>query len=211
MFRMLRHFLIGKPLHNEELSEEKLPKWKALAIFSSDALSSVAYGPEQILLVLSIPGLVAYGFLGPIALAILALLFIVTISYSQVAKVNPGGGGSYSVAIKNLGEIPALVAASALFADYTLTVAVSVSAGTVAIISAFPQFAHHEVMIDLLVLLGILMIVNLRGVRESSTAFVFPTYAFILGILMLIISGVYQALTGVAPIIPQESLQRQFD
>ena len=211
MFRMLRHFLIGKPLHNEELSEEKLPKWKALAIFSSDALSSVAYGPEQILLVLSIPGLVAYGFLGPIALAILALLFIVTISYSQVAKVNPGGGGSYSVAIKNLGEIPALVAAAALFADYTLTVAVSVSAGTVAIISAFPQFAHHEVMIDLLVLLGILMIVNLRGVRESSTAFVFPTYAFILGILMLIISGVYQALTGVAPIIPQESLQRQFD
>ena len=211
MFRILRHFLIGKPLHNEELSEEKLPKWKALAIFSSDALSSVAYGPEQILLVLSIPGLVAYGFLGPIALAILALLFIVTISYSQVAKVNPGGGGSYSVAIKNLGEIPALVAASALFADYTLTVAVSVSAGTVAIISAFPQFAHHEVMIDLLVLLGILMIVNLRGVRESSTAFVFPTYAFILGILMLIISGVYQALTGVAPIIPQESLQRQFD
>lgn len=211
MFRMLRHFLIGKPFHNEELSEEKLPKWKALAIFSSDALSSVAYGPEQILLVLSIPGLVAYGFLGPIALAILALLFIVTISYSQVAKVNPGGGGSYSVAIKNLGEIPALVAASALFADYTLTVAVSVSAGTVAIISAFPQFAHHEVMIDLLVLLGILMIVNLRGVRESSTAFVFPTYAFILGILMLIISGVYQALTGVAPIIPQESLQRQFD
>ena len=208
---MLRHFLIGKPLHNEELSEEKLPKWKSLAIFSSDALSSVAYGPEQILLVLSIPGLVAYGFLGPIALAILALLFIVTISYSQVAKVNPGGGGSYSVAIKNLGEIPALVAASALFADYTLTVAVSVSAGTVAIISAFPQFAHHEVMIDLLVLLGILMIVNLRGVRESSTAFVFPTYAFILGILMLIISGVYQALTGVAPIIPQESLQRQFD
>ena len=208
---MLRHFLIGKPLHNEELSKEKLPKWKALAIFSSDALSSVAYGPEQILLVLSIPGLVAYGFLGPIALAILALLFIVTISYSQVAKVNPGGGGSYSVAIKNLGEIPALVAASALFADYTLTVAVSVSAGTVAIISAFPQFAHHEVMIDLLVLLGILMIVNLRGVRESSTAFVFPTYAFILGILMLIISGVYQALTGVAPIIPQESLQRQFD
>lgn len=208
---MLRHFLIGKPLHNEELSEEKLPKWKALAFFSSDALSSVAYGPEQILLVLSIPGLVAYGFLGPIALAILALLFIVTISYSQVAKVNPGGGGSYSVAIKNLGEIPALVAASALFADYTLTVAVSVSAGTVAIISAFPQFAHHEVMIDLLVLLGILMIVNLRGVRESSTAFVFPTYAFILGILMLIISGVYQALTGVAPIIPQESLQRQFD
>ena len=171
----------------------------------------MAYGPEQILLVLSIPGLFAYGFLGPIALAILALLFIVTISYSQVAKVNPGGGGSYSVAIKNLGEIPALVAASALFADYTLTVAVSVSAGTVAIISAFPQFAHHEVTIDLLVLLGILMIVNLRGVRESSTAFVFPTYAFILGILMLIISGVYQALTGVAPIIPQESLQRQFD
>ena len=211
MFQFLKRLLIGRPLDNRETAHERMSNWQALAIFSSDALSSVAYGPEQILLVLSIPGLFAYGFLGPIALAILALLFIVTISYSQVAKVNPGGGGSYSVAIKNLGEIPALVAASALFADYTLTVAVSVSAGTVAIISAFPQFAHHEVMIDLLVLLGILMIVNLRGVRESSTAFVFPTYAFILGILMLIISGVYQALTGVAPIIPQESLQRQFD
>lgn len=101
MMRFVRRILIGKPLHNQEIHNEKLPKWKALSIFSSDALSSVAYGPEQIMLMLTLPGMLAYGYLAPISLAILALLAIVTISYVQVAKVNPGGGGSYSVAITN--------------------------------------------------------------------------------------------------------------
>jgi len=211
MMKLLRRVLIGRPLHNQEISHETLPKWKALAIFSSDALSSVAYGPEEILLMLTLPGIIAYGYLAPVALAILALLAIVTISYVQVAKANPGGGGSYSVAIKNLGEIPALVAAAALFADYTLTVAVSVCAGTAAISSAFPQIAAYEVPMDLAVLFGILMLVNLRGVREASTTFVYPTYAFIFGIIALIATGIYQALTHQIPVIPAESLAKQFD
>ena len=149
MMRLLRRLLIGRPLHNQEISAEKLPKWKALAIFSSDALSSVAYGPEEIMLILAVPGLLAYGYMSHIAAAILLLLAIVTISYVQVARANPGGGGSYAVAMHNLGEVPALTAAAALFADYMLTVAVSISAGSAAIISAFPVLAVHEVALDL--------------------------------------------------------------
>lgn len=211
MMHFLRRLLIGRPLHNQEMVHEKLPKWKALAIFSSDALSSVAYGPEQIMLILAIPGMLAYGFIGPVAIAILLLLAIVTVSYVQVARANPGGGGSYSVAIHNLGEMPALTAAAALFTDYTLTVAVSVSAGTAAIISAFPVLAAHEIILDLSVLFLILMMINLRGVRESSTAFVIPTYAFIIGILCLIAGGIWQTATGSQPVIPPESMERQLN
>ncbi len=209
MYTWLRRLLIGRPLHNREASEEKLPKWKALATFSSDALSSVAYGPEQIMLMLAVPGLLAYGYMAPVALAILVLLAIVTFSYVQVSRANPGGGGSYAVAGRHLGELPALTAAAALFADYVLTVAVSVSAGTAAITSAFPALLDHTVAIDLAVLFAVLMLINLRGVRESATVFVYPTYAFILGILALIAAGVFQALTGAAPAVPPESFARQ--
>lgn len=212
MIRELRRLLIGRPLHNRELTHEKLPKWKALSIFSSDALSSVAYGPEQVMLMLAIPGAMAYGFMTPVALSILFLLVIVSLSYVQVAKANPDGGGAYSVAKKHLGEFPALVAAGSIFADYVLTAAVSVSAGTAAIVSAFPGLAGRSVTIDLFVLFFILMLINLRGVRESSTAFVFPTYAFLFGILGLVISGIYQAFTQSAFVIPPESLvTRQLD
>jgi len=211
MMRLLRRLLIGRPLHNQEISEEKLPKWKALAIFSSDALSSVAYGPEQIMLILAVPGILAYGYMSYVALAILILLAIVTISYVQVGKANPGGGGSYAVAMSHLGEAPALTAAASLLADYTLTVAVSISAGTAAILAAFPALAQHEVAIDLFVLFFILMLVNLRGIREASTAFVYPTYAFIFGILALIVTGAYQAFTQDLPVIPAASLERHFD
>lgn len=211
MMHFLRRLLIGRPLHNQEMIREKLPKWKALAIFSSDALSSVAYGPEQIMLILAIPGMLAYGFIGPVAIAILILLAIVTLSYVQVAKANPGGGGSYAVAIHNLGEWPALTAAASLFADYTLTVAVSVSAGTAAIVSAFPELAVHQVVLDIFVLFGILTLVNLRGVRESSSAFVIPTYAFIIGIIVLIGAGIFQSLQGTAPAIPPQSLEKQLN
>lgn len=202
--------LIGKPLHNRELTHEKLPKWKALSIFSSDALSSVAYGPEQIMLMLvAMPGIVAYGYIAPVALSILLLLAIVAISYVQVAKANPGGGGAYAVAKKNLGEFPALVAAGSVFADYVLTAAVSVSAGTAAIVSAFPYMAGWEVLLDLGVLFGILMVTNLRGVRESSNAFVIPTYAFLAGILGLIITGVCQAFLQPEYLLPPASLAKQ--
>lgn len=188
---------------------ERLPKWKALAIFSSDALSSVGYGPEQIALVLAISGLVAYGYYPYAFLTVLILLAIVTASYTQVTRANPGGGGSYSVAKKNLGEYPSLVAGAALFADYVLTVAVSICAGTQALVSAFPALQGQEVSIDLVVLFGILTLINLRGIRESAHVFVFPTYLFVLGIMGLIITGVYQAFTGPGPVFPPAALARQ--
>ncbi len=186
-----------------------MPKWKALAIFSSDALSSVGYGPEQIALVLAISGLVAYGYYPYAFFTVLILLAIVTASYTQVTRANPGGGGSYSVAKKNLGEYPSLVAGAALFADYVLTVAVSICAGTQALVSAFPALQGLEVSIDLVVLFGILTLINLRGIRESAHVFVFPTYLFVLGMMGLIITGVYQAFTGPGPIFPPASLARQ--
>ena len=209
IFKPLYRMLIGQPMHNQELMHERLPKWKALSIFSSDALSSVAYGPEQAMLVLvAVPGLIAYGYLAPVVLAVMILLVLVALSYVQVARANPGGGGAYAIAKNNLGELPALVAAGAVFADYVLTAAVSVSAGTDAIISAFPALDGQEVPINLAVLLGILMLVNLRGVRESSNAFVFPTYAFLFGILTLLICGIYQAFTHPVAVIPAASLAR---
>ena len=208
MMRAIRRLLIGRPLGNWELAHERLPKWKALSIFSSDALSSVAYGPEQIMLTLVAAQAIAYGYIGPVTIAILALLAVVAISYVQVAKANPGGGGAYAVAKRHLGEMPALVAAAAVFADYVLTAAVSVSAGTAAIVSAFPALIGHEVIIDLCILFGVLMLLNLRGVRESSNAFVYPTYAFLFGILSLLVIGMVQALQAPV-IIPAESFARQ--
>lgn len=207
-----KRFLIGRPLQNEEIVREKIPKWKAMAIFSSDPLSSVGYGPEEILVVLTgAAGVFLYGFMAPVALSILVLLAIVTVSYVQVARANPGGGGAYSVAKNNLGEWAALTAASALFVDYSLTVAVSVSSGTDAISSAIPVLAHHKVLIDLMAVFGLLMVINLRGVRESATAFVFPTYAFIIGVFILVAVGVYHAATGTVLAISTSSLNAQFN
>jgi amino acid transporter len=210
MLRILRRYLIGNPLENAEMAHERLPKWKALSIFSSDALSSVAYGPEQAMIILvAAPSLLSYGYLGPIAVAIFLLLFIVALSYAQVAKANPTGGGAYAVAKANLGELPALIAAAAVFADYILTAAVSVCAGTDAIISAFPALSGWQVRLDIFVLVFILMLVNLRGVRESSNAFVFPTYAFLFGIMALIGTGIYQAFAYPDALIPPVSLARE--
>lgn len=209
MLRTIQQFLLGRPLHNLEMTGEKLPKWKALAIFSSDALSSVGYGPEQIAIILAIPGMMVYGYFSYAFLAVILLLGIVTLSYTQVSRANPGGGGSYSVAKNNLGETFALIAAAALFADYILTVAVSVSSGTDALLSAFLGLWGWEVEIDIFVLFAILTIVNLRGVRESSNIFVFPTYLFVVGMFVLICTGVYQALIGQEPLIARESTIRQ--
>jgi amino acid transporter len=210
LINIARRLLIGKPLHNKEMMHERLPKWKALSIFSSDALSSVAYGPEQALLVLvAAQGIIAYGYLSPIIIAVSILLIIVALSYVQVSRANPGGGGAYAVAKKNIGELPALVAAGAVFADYVLTAAVSVAAGTAAIVSAFPSLAGREVGIDLGILFFILMLVNLRGMRESSNMFVYPTYAFLLGMVALILTGIYQAVTQDGALLPAASLERQ--
>lgn len=210
MVQYLHRLLIGRPLHNNEMAHERMPKWKALSIFSSDALSSVAYGPEQAMLILvAVPGIIAYGYLTPVIIGVLTLLAIVALSYAQVAKANPGGGGAYAIAHKNMGELPALIAAGAVFADYILTAAVSVCAGTDAIVSAFPAFSGQEVKLNLIILVFVLMLVNLRGVRESSTAFVYPTYAFLLGILALIVTGLYQVIMHPSIIIPPESTATQ--
>ncbi len=192
----LKRFFVGPPLPNKSISREKLPVWKGLAIFSSDALSSVAYGPEEMIVMLMVGGTMMYEFAIPIGLAIIALVTIVSISYAQVAKANPGGGGSYSAAKTNIGEGPALLAAASLLVDYTLTVAVSVSAGTDALTSAFPELLPYHILVDLGVLFLVLMVINLRGVRESSSIFVFPTYAFVFGIIVTIIVGVFFAITG---------------
>lgn len=201
-----RRWFLGEPLRSSDLSGEKLPKWKALPIFSSDALSSIGYGPEQIALVLVLPGLILYPYFTWVILGIILLLAIVTLSYSQVVHVHPDGGGSYSVTRQYLGEYPALIDAASLCADYVLTVAVSVSSGTAALVSAWPELLPYQIGIDLAVLFGILMLINLRGIREASTAFVWPTYAFLITILSLVASGLYQAFVlNRAPIILPEA------
>lgn len=164
--------------------------------YPTDALSSVGYGPEQIAIVLaSVPTLATYRYFGPIVLAIIALLFIVALSYTQVVRVNPGGGGSYGIAMKYLGVYPALTAGAALLADYILTVAVSISSGTAALVSAFPVLHPYHVYLDLGVLI-LMMIVNLRGTREASTVFVWPTYFFLAAMGITLIGGFYQIWNG---------------
>lgn len=201
-FSSFSQLLLGRPLKSTELSHERLPKWKALPIFSSDALSSIGYGPEQIALVLVLPGLILYNYFPWIIAAIVALLFIITISYAQVIKVHPQGGGAYSIAKEYLGEYPALLAAASLCADYVLTVAVSVSSGTAALISAWPALIPYQIGIDLFAVFAILMLINLRGLREASNAFVWPTYAFLVTALMLAGSGIYQIFVlGRPPVI----------
>ena len=196
LFKTISRHLLGKPLENTKLEGEQIPKWKALPIFSSDALSSVGYGPEQIAIVLaSVPTLATYRYFGPIVLAIIALLFIVALSYTQVVRVNPGGGGSYGIAMKYLGVYPALTAGAALLADYILTVAVSISSGTAALVSAFPVLHPYHVYLDLGVLI-LMMIVNLRGTREASTVFVWPTYFFLAAMGITLIGGFYQIWNG---------------
>ncbi len=187
----LKHFLIGNPLETQQQSQERLSKVKALAVFSSDALSSVAYATEEILLVLILAGSGAIGFAWPIGLAIAALIAVVITSYYQTVHAYPGGGGSYIVAHDNLGEIPGLVAAAALTTDYVLTVAVSSTAGVAAITSAFPDLYPYRVIIAV-VSITLITIANLRGVRESGTIFALPSYVFIFAFLTMIAVGLFR-------------------
>lgn len=188
-------FLFGKPFANRELQEQRLRKLKALPVFSSDALSSVAYATEEILRVLILAGASALTFSIPISFAICGLIIILGASYWQTIYAYPNGGGAFTVASENLGMWPSLLAAAALLIDYILTVAVSVSAGVRAMTSAFPFLLHYSVLICLLAV-AIIALLNLRGVRESATAFAFPTYAFVILILILISSGIYQYHSG---------------
>ncbi|GAV21520.1 APC family permease [Carboxydothermus pertinax] len=205
----LKEILIGSPLRTEKIAEERLTKVKALAIFSSDALSSVAYATEEILLVLIAAGPLALHFSLPISIAILVLLSILTLSYRQAILAYPNGGGAYVVSSENLGPVPGLIAGSALLVDYVLTVAVSVSSGIAAITSAFPSLYPYRVVLAVITVLFITLI-NLRGVRESGSFFAIPTYVFIFTFLILIGVGTFKLLTGHLTPLPPASLGSSF-
>jgi amino acid transporter len=196
--RVAKRLVIGRPVSSERLAETALSKRIALPIFASDALSSVTYATQEILLVLTVAG-TAYLFVAPwVAAAIVLLFAIVVASYRQVVRAYPSGGGDYEVATTNLGRFAGLTVASALLVDYVLTVAVSVSAGVDNVISAFPDLNPARVWLAL-VLVALLAAANLRGVRESGTAFAIPTYLFTAGVLILIVTGVIRLLFGSTP------------
>ncbi|HVJ49648.1 APC family permease [Desulfitobacterium sp.] len=200
MLRYFKRFLIGKPKNTAQLINERLSKKKALAVFSSDALSSVAYATEEILLVLVIAGAVALPYSIPIAAAILALLAILVLSYRQTIYAYPSGGGAYIVAKENLGTNPGLVAGAALVIDYILTVAVSIAAGVAALTSAFPALHDHKVLIAL-IFIWILTLLNLRGLTESATIFALPTYLFIASIIFLLGTGIVKLYLYGQPLV----------
>ncbi|HEY9850874.1 MAG TPA: APC family permease [Leptolyngbyaceae cyanobacterium] len=198
LYSQLKRFLVGESLPTSAHAHERLSNAAALAVLSSDALSSVAYATEEILLVLVAAGSVALAWSLPIAVAIILLLGIVVLSYRQTIRAYPKGGGSYIVARENLGLIPGLVAGASLTIDYILTVTVSVSAGTAALTSAFPQL--RSLTVELCVIfIFLLMVANLRGVRESGQLFMIPTYTFVASIFILIGIGFYRQFTGYVP------------
>jgi len=196
-----KRWFLGTPLETERFQEERLRVPIALAVFSSDALSSVAYATEEILLVLSIAGMAALDYSMPISAVIALLLFIVIISYRQTIHAYPEGGGSYIVARENLGTLWGLIAAAALLLDYILTVAVSTAAGVAAVTSAFPGLLRDRVALGLLFLF-LLAVGNLRGVRQSGRIFAFPTYLFIFSMSALIVTGIVRALLGYPAVEP---------
>src|SRR5712672_3548948 len=185
--------LVGKPLATTEERAEQIGPAQGIPIFGLDALSSAAYGPEAALTLLIPLGLLGLHYLIPITTAIIALLVIVYFSYRQTIAAYPGGGGSFTVASENLGEKAGLLAAAALMIDYILTAAVGISAGVTAMTSALPRFQRHTLALCLLIL-AILAIVNLRGVKDTGTAFIVPTFLFIGTLLSLIAVGVYKTL-----------------
>ncbi|MFC6648693.1 APC family permease [Paenibacillus rhizoplanae] len=198
MMSSVKRFLIGRPLKSDQLGEQKLNKTKALAILSSDALSSVAYGPEQILLVLITISTAAFWYSIPIAGGVLVLLLALILSYRQIIFAYPQGGGAYVVSKENLGKYPGLIAGGSLLVDYILTVAVSVSAGTDAITSAFPSLHPYNVIIAIIFVL-LITTLNLRGVTESASFLAYPVYLFVLAMFIMIGLGLFNVLTGRVP------------
>ncbi len=197
-FARARRVLFGHPLPSEAELTERLPIWKALPVFSSDVMSSVAYATEASLYTLLAVGTVAFAWIMPISIAIVGVLALVTLSYRQTIRAYPNGGGSYIVAHANLGALPGLVAAAALLTDYVLTVAVSVSSGVFALASAFSALLPYRVELIVLSIL-LVMAVNLRGLRESGTIFASPTYIFLFTTLLMIGLGFLQVAIGHTP------------
>jgi amino acid transporter len=196
-----RRTMFGRPLASDEELEQRLPKWKALPIFSSDVMSSVAYASEAAMFTLAAAGTAAFGLLMPISILIVLLLFIVTFSYRQTIRAYPNGGGSYIVARANLGVLAGLVAAASLLVDYVLTVAVSVSSGIYNLASAIPAIRGLEVEL-IVISIGLITVVNLRGLRESGTVFAAPTYLFLGSMLLMIGLGIVRTIMGNPPVAP---------
>ncbi len=197
--RSPKRWLIGEPLPSDKLEGQLLPKRLALPIFASDPLSSVAYAPQELLLILTLGGLAMLSFAPWVAAAVVLLLVVVVASYRQIVKAYPSGGGDYEVARKNLGERASLVVASALLVDYILTVTVSVASGVDNIISAFPMLAAWRVELAIFFVV-LLVAVNLRGVAESSKAFALPTYLFIGSVFVMVVVGAVRTAVGDIPI-----------
>ncbi|MER7196037.1 APC family permease [Streptomyces flaveolus] len=196
--------MVGRAVRSSELGQTLLPKRVALPIFASDPLSSVAYATQEILLVLTLGGLAYVHFTPWIAAAVVALMTVVVLSYQQVVRAYPSGGGSYEVVSANLGEGAGLVVGAALLVDYVMTVAVSVASGVDNIISAVPQL-HAQRVPMALGFVVLLAVVNLRGVRESGRAFAAPTYLFVSGVLLMIATGLFRYLVGDAPVAESAS------
>jgi amino acid transporter len=195
---VLKRLMVGRPLRSEQMPETLLPKWLALPVFASDPLSSVAYATEEIVLVLALGGAGMLVFSKWVALVIVVLLLIVVASYRQTCYAYPNGGGAFAVSLDNFGPNAALTAASALLVDYVMTVAVSVVAGVVAITSAAPSLHTHAVALSVASVL-LLMVANLRGLRESGRAFAVPTYLFVTLTYLMIVVGAVHGLTGHLP------------
>jgi amino acid transporter len=198
--RSWRTWMIGRPLPTADAPHQTIGKAIGLAVFASDALSSTAYASQEILFILAAAGTAAFGYAFPISIAIVLLLAIVTLSYEQTIHAYPGGGGAYIVARDNLGEFPAQTAGAALLTDYILTVAVSVSSGVAQITSAFPALSSYRVPIAVgLVLL--IMLINMRGVKESGAVFAIPTYFFISVMFLTVGLGIYQYFIGTLGVV----------
>lgn len=193
--RNISHYLIGRPLQTADAPHQTIGKGVGLAVFASDALSSTAYATQEILVILAAAGTAAFGYVFPIAIVIVGLLAIVVISYEQIIHAYPDGGGAYIVAYDNFGPFPALVAAAALLTDYILTVSVSVSSGVAQIVSAYPGLFQYRVPIAITCVIFI-MLINLRGVRESGAAFAIPSYFFIAIMFLMIGTGLFRMFTG---------------
>ena len=198
LLRRVRTWLIGRPIHTGHEEHERLTKVKGLAIFSSDNISSSAYGPEEIMRVLAAAGAGALTLTLPLAGLITVMLAIVTISYRQTIKAYPAGASSYIVASDNLGSTAGVLAAAALLIGYVVTVAVSVSAGVAALTSIIPELYPERVLIGV-AMVALLMLGNLRGIRESGTIFMVPTYAYIVVMLGIIGYGVVRTAMGTVP------------
>lgn len=193
--RSWRTWLIGRPLQTADAPHQTIGKAVGLAVFASDALSSTAYATQEILIILAAAGSLALGYSFPIAIAIVLLLAIVTISYEQTIHAYPSGGGAYIVARDNLGELPAQTAGAALLTDYILTVSVSISSGVAQIVSAFPGLIPYRILIAV-IMVFMIMLINLRGVKESGVTFAIPTYFFV-GIMIFTVGlGFFRYLTG---------------